>query len=953
LRSGDAELRAVNREGLLLGIEHLPASDQPLIGVKIHIKVRKPDMVSVARALAAPEIISSGARRELAEQVAKLYGVETRQAKAPRTVLKAIADLNEMSMLAMSLRAGRRDAAALMRHLLKDIPIDRLGGLAGDAIPAAEGGFAAMTAKVESISESLFPVRGCLTTMPQALEVMQAAFALDFADKNKEPEWTKRAGVYVRQRLQTVERFAGTVRRTVARGGGRLPAGPEEPMDLIIPPGESEFPPGEGIDHVPGRTGIPGPDPGPEPEPIPGFDGPDLCDMVQDLCIALFEEVTAATLRDEYVDLIGSVEPNCLCSNYDPNQVFVARPAANRAFPDPLPRGVQLHFGNRIITPISVAPDEIRFRIPPNFQSGPVYLRMLGLTPSQASRRLASACGKIIPDLPHEMLLDRAPAAFLSIIYPPVVEALTANRQSGEVVAEACRPVEICWQTHLCDQSAGDLIWPCGSIRLTIFEEIVGGQAKEVLVVDTTSLSGCMSMTAPEDRIYRAVARSYADQRECGMSASTDLLVRRVPHLRLSVPPNGTNEVLGGSNGRFVVEISCPAPLGGIAIQLTSADPQVLQVPANVTVPEGSTKAEVEFTTLAGMCRTVQLMASADGFAFDRPLDIIVYRKPDLRWVGPAPTVSLCQDFSLEVFADCLPDDLSRVEWVMVSQRDGQGFAEFVDLQATRASTPNHYVLTIPQAERANFTRSGTWELRVQVRNRSVVSDPIPLEVVGGTVSGALSSPSPFFDVCQSTTAVRIEWNVSAVQAIRLVLDGNTLHEEGSPSSPLTTQCGSTSGGQWVNVPTNGADLGSQKQLMLEGLTFEGAWQGLATLSLVGRVDLRRNPVESCTILNFRNEKLFVYTVSPIGTLLDRVEAPAGGNTPTPTEVPLRDCLTLTVLVFTENPPSTWPPAGHREPPPWNPGDAQWVTQWSNWRQAITPAVTKVMGAGVHLIDVH
>ena len=551
LRSGSAELHAVDREGRLLGIEHLPATEQQLISVKIGIKARKPDAISVAHnTLAMPEIITLGARRELAEQVAKLSSVETSQAKAPQTVLNAIADLNEMSILAMQLRNGRKEAVALMSYLLKDICITRQEILDEDTVPLAEGEFAAMTAKVEFLPESPFPGRGCITKMPRVLEVMQAAFALDFVDKNKEPKWTMRAGAYIRQRLQIVESFSNTVRKTISRGGVNFPNYPGEPEDLIIPPSEREFPSDEGIVEIHGRIGFPEP----EPDPFPNFNWSDFCEMIPDICIGLFEAAVAATLNDQYLDLIASVEPNCLCSEYDPKQEFIAKPASGRAFPDPLPSGVQLHFGKHIITPHFVSSKEIRFRIPPNSRSGSVYLRMFGLVdPSVASRDFSRVCGKTMPELPNVILFNPGPSAFLSIIYPPKIAALTANRQSGEIIAESCRPVNICWQTHLSDQSAGDLIWPCGSIQLTV-TEIIGGE--ETQIVDTTSLSGCISVAAREDRRYEAQAISYAGVKECKPPSDiTELLIRRVPHINLSILPNQTNEVLSGSDGRFVAQI--------------------------------------------------------------------------------------------------------------------------------------------------------------------------------------------------------------------------------------------------------------------------------------------------------------------------------------------------------------------------------------------------------------
>ena len=386
-----------------------------------------------------------------------------------------------------------------------------------------------------------------------------------------------------------------------------------------------------------------------------------------------------------------------------------------------------------------------------------------------------------------------------------------------------------------------------------------------------------------------------------------------------------------------------------MAIQLTSSNPQALQVPANITITEGNTTLEVEFATLADTCRTVRITAFAAGFVFDGSLDIILYRKPNLQWPGTAPTVSLCQPRPFEAFADCLPENLSRVWWVISNAESSSSFI----LTAMRASTSSHYTLEVKESDKEEFAKAriGTWELRVQVMNRLIGSDPIQLEIVGIPVSGSLSSPNAsLFDVCQSTTQVNVQWHVTAVQAIRLLLDGNTLYTEGSSASPLTDPCTSISGAQWVNVPTNGASLGSEKQIILQGLSFDSRWQSLATLSLSGFTN-GPNPCGSAFCINSTDEILHIYTttISLNRRLLGYVEVSARGTT----EVPLPDCLPLIVWVFTENPPEyTWPPAGFGSPP-WDPANPQWILQWFDqaWKVK-SRELTKVAGGEQFLLPV-
>lgn len=955
LRSGNAEIHAVTANENSVGYVLTPPTDSPLIDVLIHIKVRVPEVNLAIHTLTAPNLITSTKRSDLVELLAHLQGVGKHQVKAPSAVVSAITELNSASLLAVRALAGDRGAAVAMRFMLQDVVPDTIVGGTGDHAARFVGRKAAMITAFHEFPDLKALDRGCLVTTSRVLDIMQAGFNLDFVDGHREPEWTFRASAYTRIRLHTFNDYFRSARRWVEQGAGGSEFFPDGFQDFVPLPLEPDLPGGIGSALPPEWPGSPASGSRPEEGPPPAPDLPDFCEMVREMCMSLFKEASRAALADELVELIASIEnqagqpANCLCSNYDPNQIFFARPKQGRAFPvDPatnsLPSGVELRFGSRTITPLAVAPDQIRFRIPSGSFSGPVYLRLLGVTPSQAAREFASACARVIPELPSGVLLNRSPGASISIIYPPVVASLTGNGRSGDLVAESCQPARICWGAHLSDQVLTDTTWPCGSIRLKIVEEVPGSEP--VTVVDTTSQEGCFLVTAEDDRVYRAEAVSYAGQTECGKSATASLRVRRVPRIYLSLPPNITREVPGASGGRIVVTISCPAPKAGVTIQLFSSSPQALQMPSSVTLPWGASSVEVQFTTQPGVCQKMQLTAAATGYVLDDHLDIIVYRDPVLQWVGAAPRLSLCQTVSMRVSADCLPDDLSRIQWSMVSPIGPSGFVSSVRLQASRASTPNQYVLTIPEVERDRFSMPGTWSLTVQVRDRVGASNALKVAVIGGAVSGSLSSPQPLFEVCLPSTDVRVEWTASAVQSIRLLLDDDLVHQEGSPASPLTDRCGSTNGAQWLLVAANGARIGSQKELKLQGLPYDGGWQTLATRVLTGWTDAP-GPVDSALAENYRAEKVYIYIVGNYG-MSGPIEAPAGGNNnPSITSITLPDCETVLLVAYTENPPREWPPVGQRKDLPWKPKDPQWVVDWGSprYQKAVSHAITKVPGA--------
>jgi hypothetical protein len=57
--------------------------------------------------------------------------------------------------------------------------------------------------------------------------------------------------------------------------------------------------------------------------------------------------------------------------------------------------------------------------------------------------------------------------------------------------------------------------------------------------------------------------------------------------------------VIGGNSSRLRVTLTQAAPVGGIQVTLTNADPALVTAPASVTVAKGHTEASVELATLA------------------------------------------------------------------------------------------------------------------------------------------------------------------------------------------------------------------------------------------------------------------------------------------------------------------------------------------------------------------
>ncbi len=664
------------------------------------------------------KVVSKQRLRDLAALAAKAQGVDIRQAKSPTTVTTAVRELNEIARLAAGTLLGGGGAEAMFRQRIAEIPPENFRG--------SQGRYGrSVGAALTGLGGALRGGLPCPDRFAGVEQVLQAAFLLDVRSGDSDATHTYQTGAYLLNRMHTLSQFEGMLRGTSgdsARRGvigeewfpGRsrgldVPMGLDGFIDPILPP-DAEMPPS-----------------GPLPDPVdPGYPDPGLCDDLGDLCVTLFQEAAAALLSDPFIDLIASVEPNCLCHDYDPNQIFVALPAGERKFPDPLPADVILYFHGADITAniVSLTPDELHFRIPPNSQTGYVYLRGLFTAQRGGVRNLERLCGFSLPDFPAG--LTQGSAVLIGIIFPPVIDLLTANGAPGpEVETEACSLVDICWHAHPYDQPPHLPIPPCGLIAVVVRDEAGN-------VVAEGGSVGCLTAWSAHDHAFTVEARSFTNNQECGSADPRTIVVRRVAmiHLVRDVPQG--SELLAGNGGSFFVEISCPAPDDAQDVQLTSSKIQALQVAGTVTIPAGQTRARVEFATADDACGRAEVRATAAGYREARlPYDLL--RAPMLDWAityympnAPPHTAQFAQ-FLFTIQADCVPQPENRLTWKLV-RIDVAGQGEELPVTVSRPSVGDFFLISLTD-EAVNGLVLGTWAIVAEVPDQGLVSNELAFEV--------------------------------------------------------------------------------------------------------------------------------------------------------------------------------------------------------------------------------
>jgi hypothetical protein len=113
-----------------------------------------------------------------------------------------------------------------------------------------------------------------------------------------------------------------------------------------------------------------------------------------------------------------------------------------------------------------------------------------------------------------------------------------------------------------------------------------------------------------------------------GIAASAAGVTRRatlqVLSLRLAPLRIDPNILAGGQMATGTVALTGPAPSGGVAVTLTSENPQLAAVPQSVRVPPGATSATFPITTHAVTVGTAsRITASAAGVSQSAPLVLL------------------------------------------------------------------------------------------------------------------------------------------------------------------------------------------------------------------------------------------------------------------------------------------------------------------------------------------
>jgi hypothetical protein len=379
-------------------------------------------------------------------------------------------------------------------------------------------------------------------------------------------------------------------------------------------------------------------------------------------------------------------------------------------------------------------------------------------------------------------------STYFQVIENPQILEFSANGDQGIVEAEACTNVTIkvmatSVETAVIKDGAGTVVWDSGT-----------GDPREIDHSFTVNLQ--------ESENYTLEVRNFC------MVITENLQLDIYHAIHLSANPA---QVETNSNIQLVVGISCPAPPGGVIVNLLSSKPDALPVPEDVTIIEGSNEQILELHT-GGHCSLVQITGTSQGYITGIE-NIRVISTPVILGITPT-SIDACSPFVLEITGNCFAP-ATGYNTVRISNENQTIELDIIDI-ITNPTDPTHGVVL--RASGDNL-RPGTFQVRVISYGLvSAPYGPINIASVPATINSFGADPSEF-GVCVGGQ-VELSWGVSNTNEVRI--DGSS---DGTLVTRPYSSCGNRSGSQEVS-------LSRAQTLTLRAFPFGGGPPATRTLDI-------------------------------------------------------------------------------------------------------------------------
>jgi thioredoxin 1 len=222
---------------------------------------------------------------------------------------------------------------------------------------------------------------------------------------------------------------------------------------------------------------------------------------------------------------------------------------------------------------------------------------------------------------------------YFEVVWPPLIEEFSANDGEDRVEVEACTDIRIkvsatsAERAVITERDTGAEVWDWVSPP--------EGRPRALHIEESFPVRDLRDSTA---YVLEVENLCRTDRRDL------EMVIYHAVHLAASAA-----RVAVGGTVDLTIRVSCPAPAGGLRVQLTSSPADALPVPNEVVIPEGEIQSTVTLTA-ADLSAEVEIRGEAPDHRRDSVI-ILVSDVPVITRVSPLE-VDACSSFELEVQGD-------------------------------------------------------------------------------------------------------------------------------------------------------------------------------------------------------------------------------------------------------------------------------------------------------------
>jgi hypothetical protein len=473
------------------------------------------------------------------------------------------------------------------------------------------------------------------------------------------------------------------------------------------------------------------------------------CLAEQQVCLGELLNFSWERLRRPSFPAPGDINPASVCAGY--SGLLRITPATSFPPPDDT-GGIFPVIDHQAADVVSWTTSEILLSVPAGIAPGCHSVGWAFLMDPDVVSDLRAIGEQCLPWFPGNgfkafplLIWNEGQELSFSVIGEPTA-AFAANGVSTLTV-EACTPVTLTWSVDLqaCAQTVARR-----QVRM-----LRNGQPFR----STLAPAGQLIVADADDATYTLIAESRLGSLSCATVQRNVTVARRK---LLRVAPLLDQCVDTGATLRLDITTSCPAPVGGLPITISSSEPARF-ASGGFLLGEGEREGFAD--VLAGAsCGPVTLTVTAPGYERAQ-LSVVTVAAPQITTLSPA-SVQTCDRVEITVTGTCLGDPgLPPVG--SLHSASGQVLAATVEVRSAQTNVRlSHDALP-----------AGSYLVALSNCGRlSLAATPLIVTNRPPQITAPLTANATALQLC-STPTLTLRWKVRFVQTARLFRDGTVIAE--------------------------------------------------------------------------------------------------------------------------------------------------------------------------------